>query len=90
MPNPPRKMKLSPGPGQPAKDVESVEVRNSAEPWTQIDLADGSTIKLRSVVSEVWRVTGEYDAEGNPIYIVKHQTIMNVTPAELLTKKGVH
>ncbi len=90
MANQPRRSKISPGPGQLPKDAEFVDVLTATEPWTQIDLADGSIIKLKPVVAEIWRVIGEYDGEGNPVYLVKTQNVMSVIASEDLKRKGLH
>lgn len=38
-------------------------------------LEDGSVIKIRPAVTGVVRVDGQYDPEGNPIYVVKTMVV---------------
>lgn len=64
--------------GQPPKDAELIEVTKADEKWGTYDLDDGTQIKLRNAVIEVWRVVGEYDADRNPMYVVKGQSMMAV------------
>lgn len=72
------------GPGGPLKDAEQVEVQQASEQWNQYLLADGSVVRLKTIVTEVWRIIDEFDAEGNPAYIVRSRNVVTVTaPDEL-------
>lgn len=65
------------------REVEAVEVDFDAksEPWATYELSDGSTIKLRTIVSGVARLEGEHDGMGNPVYTVNHNTIIRIVNA---------
>lgn len=58
----------------------------AAEPWTVITAVDGSEIKLRVVVKEVLRLVGEYDGQGDPVYVVNSATVYSVLSAEHLRR----
>jgi len=75
-----------PGPGGELKDAELMEVQRSNEQWSECLLGDGSVIKLKAVVTEIWRIVGEYDNEGNPIYVVKSRNVVTVTSPDELRK----
>ncbi|EAY57587.1 MAG: protein of unknown function [Leptospirillum rubarum] len=64
-----------------------VKVTFSKENWADYTLDDGTTIKLRPIVSDVYRVENEYDMEGNPLYVVKSANMMAVTSPEELKRK---
>ena len=64
-----------------------VEIKESREQWSSVDLADGTTIRLKTVVVEVKRSEEEYDAEGNPAYRVRSQIIFDVRAPDKLRKK---
>ena len=81
-----RKMPL--GPGGPQADMELVEVQSAQESWNQYLLGDGSTVKLKAVVTEIWRVVDQFDGEGNPMYFVKSSNIVTVNAPDELRKKG--
>lgn len=81
-----RKGKVSPGPGQPPKDAELMEVNRSDEKWSVYTLDDGTELRMKTLVTEVWRVIDEFDAEGNPMYIVKAQGAMSVLTPEPLKR----
>lgn len=79
--------KISPGPGQPPRDAESVDVDEAKENWNEYRLADGSTLRLKQVVTEIWRIEGAYDPEGNPMYAIKSAGVMTVNAPPELKKK---
>jgi len=83
---PPTKRKISLGPGGPLKDAELIEVRQSNELWNDYLLSDGTALKMKTVVSEVWRIVGEYDNEGIPIYFVRSTNILNINAPDELRK----
>ena len=61
-----------------------VNVRKSVERWSVVQLEDGTTIRLRSVVTETIR-TDQFDEQGQPVYIVKSMNILTVdAPSSLL------
>lgn len=78
--------KIAVAPGGPNKDGELVEVQQSSEQWNQYLLADGSVIRFKAVVTEVWRIIDEHDSEGNPAYIVRSRNVVTVTAPEELRK----
>jgi len=83
---PPIRRKIPLGPGGPVKEAELIEIRQSNEHWNDYLLGDGSAIKMKTVVTEVWRVIGEYDGEGNPIYFVRSTNVLTVNAPEELRK----
>ncbi len=68
--------------------VEGVEVAFEAtkEPWSEYTLADGSILKLKTVVTEVVRVEGQYDNEGNPTYVVRSGNVLVVSAPDNLRR----
>ena len=63
-----------------------VPVEESTERWTIIKLEDGTTIRMKPVVTDVVRLLGEYDDEGQPVYVVKSAHIMPLTVPIALRK----
>lgn len=66
---------------QPQFTGTPVEAARSDEPTGRVHLEDGSTLRFRTVVTEVLRVEGEWDQSGNPKYAVRHQTLVSVQKA---------
>lgn len=78
--------KVRVGPDGPEKDAERVDIQQANEYWNEYLLADGSIIKLKVVATEVWRVENEYDADGNPVYLVKSQNVLNIISPDQLRR----
>ncbi len=55
-----------------------VPVKESTERWTEIELEDGSIIRLKTTVLSAIRIDGEWDPEGNPMYVLKAGQVMVV------------
>ena len=69
--------------GKPVQGVV-VNVKESVERWTSVQLEDGTKIRLRPVVTETARID-EFDKDGQPVYVLKSATIMTVdAPPNLL------
>lgn len=83
---PPMRRKIVVQPGQPPKEAELIEVQSSQENWNQYLLADGSVLKSKAVLTEVWRVIDEYDQEGNPLYVLKQGAMLSVNSPDELRK----
>ena len=64
-----------------------VAVNEATERWTELKLADGTEIRIKTVVLSVMRVEGHFDQDDNPLYHIKANQIMTASaPPEL--KKG--
>jgi hypothetical protein len=79
--------KVSPGPNMPPVDAERVDVTRSDEKWNEYTLSDGTKLRVKPVVTEVWRVEGNYDADGNPLYLSKTAMVQAVEVPESLKRK---
>ena len=62
------------------KQVEAEDVSFSIvrEDWNTYQLHDGSELRMRLVVSAVFRILGEFDREGNPVYVTKSGNMLTV------------
>ncbi len=61
--------------------------QTGAEYWNEYLVDDGSLLRVKLVATEVLRLDGRYDAEGNPIYILNSANIMTVEAPEELKHK---
>ena len=71
------------------REVDAVEVdfQTRKEDWNEYQLMDGSFVKMKLVVSDIFRVPDEWDNEGNPVYVVKSQNILVARSPDNLKKK---
>ncbi len=65
-----------------------ITFRAGGEHWNEYLADDGTVIKIKMVVTEVLRLDDEYDANGNPIYIVQSANVMVVDAPENLHRGG--
>lgn len=86
MPDIRRRTKV-PGPNGQLIDAEQIDVTDSKEPWSEYHLDDGSTLKIKQVLLEVWRLVDQYDPDGNPVYFIKGSPVMNVIAPQIMKKK---
>ncbi len=56
-------------------DAVDVPIIQPEEHWSQYKLEDGTTLRVKFVVGSIIRVSGQYDAEGNPVYMLKGNVI---------------
>ena len=84
----PRRCKVPAGPNQQPKDAVSVDVTDSKEPWSEYSLSDGTLLKIKLVLTEVWKIDNEYDADGNPAYVCKLSNVTNAIAPEALKRKS--
>lgn len=64
-----------------------IDIVESIDRFSEVKLADGTTLKTKMVALEVVRLDNQWDAEGNPVYHLKSQNIV-VADTPLHLKKG--
>jgi hypothetical protein len=66
------------------QSVSEIEVLEATERWSVYRLADGTTLRLKSVVIAVFREDGHHTPDGEPVYNMKSALVTDVrAPAEL-------
>ena len=62
------------------RDVEAVpvDVSQANELWNEYLLEDGTVLKMKLILKKVLRVSGEFDAEGNPVYVMQSTNVSAV------------
>jgi len=68
-------------------DATEVDFQTRREDWNEYQLVDGSIIKMKLVVSEIFRIEGVYDDEGNPTYYIKSANVPFVKSPDALKRK---
>jgi hypothetical protein len=81
-----RKIKI----GEHEVMAEEVEFEvPEGEKWNKYILHDGTELKLKAIVAEIFRVEGQYAPNGDPMYSVNASIIVNSNSPEQLKKKVV-
>jgi hypothetical protein len=84
-----RKVKLNLG--AQVVEAEKMDFKTLEEPWSLYRLEDGTTIKLKLVISDVFKLPGTDPVTGMPQIIVRSSNVMSVEPPESsLSKHEVH
>ena len=77
-----------PGPnGQQLHGID-MEIEESSDKWSEMKLHDGTRLRVKTVVTQVIRLDGMWDPEGNPAYFVKSSPVVTVLSAPDFLKKG--
>jgi hypothetical protein len=77
-----------PGPdGRPLQGID-MEIEESSDKWSEMKLHDGTRLRIKTVVTQVIRIDGVWDPEGNPAYIVKTSPVISILSAPDFLKRG--
>ena len=68
-----------PGPNGDLIDVTEVGFRSSGEYWNEYLLDDNTVARLKPVVTHVYRVDGQSDHLGQPIYRIESQNVISIS-----------
>ena len=77
-------------PGDPAQTADAfvIPIAETHERYSAITLDDGTVIRTKMTPLEVCRVVDRWDAEGNPVYVVKSQNLVVVDSVPEALRKG--
>src|SRR5580700_3672911 len=59
----------------PKGKSEPVDIVSSKDGWSEYTLADGTVVRTKAAVLDVKIAIGQYNPEGDPIYIVQAAVI---------------
>ena len=66
---------------------ESMAFNAREEPWTVLRVEDGSVIKLKPVVSDIFRLPGKDPVTGLPQYMIRSSNVVSVEPPDVPLSK---
>ncbi len=69
-------------------DAETVEAVNASECWNEYNLEDGTSLRVKLVLTAIYRIIGQFDAVGNPAYLVLTQNVTSVNASKVKTEIG--
>ena len=81
-----RKRKLNIG----GREVEVTEVgfRSSGENWNEYITDDGTVLRVKLVVTDIYRLDGQYDQHGNPVHFVQSTNVLSVSAPDDKRKRN--
>ena len=74
--------------GSEQLDATEIGFRSSGENWNEYLADDGSVIRMKLVVTEILRLDGRYDDDGNPQYFIKSTNVVAVSTPEHLRREN--
>ena len=69
-------------------EATPVEINQTSERWNEYFLEDGSILKMKLILKKVFKIDGEYDNEGNPIYVMQSTNVSSISAPKHLRKPG--
>ncbi len=66
---------------------EEIEFETERESWNTYLLADGTKVKLKAVAATIIRFDGEYQPNGDPVYLVNASNIVATDVPDNLKRK---
>jgi len=63
--------------GRTLEGVE-VQIKDSKENWSEIQLEDGTILRFKTIPTGAIRIDKEFDPMGNPLYFLKSTIVTNV------------
>ena len=70
------------------QNTTEIEILEAKERWSEYQLADGTTLRLRPVMIAVFRDDGQYTPDGDPVYNMKSTLITDVRRSNQAAKPG--
>jgi S-adenosylhomocysteine hydrolase len=71
----------------PTGRMEPRDIVGSKEGWSEYTLDDGSILRGKVVILEAKRAVGQFNAEGDPVYLMQ-MTMVNQVKAPDNLRKG--
>ena len=76
--------------GGEAVEAEKMDFKPIDENWSLYRLEDGTVVKLRLIVSEIFKLPGADPLTGMPQFLAKSSNVMAVEPPTSSITRGVH
>src|SRR5271166_6304462 len=72
----------------PKGPTEPVDIISSKDGWSEFTLADGTVVRAKAAVLDVKKMIGQYNADGEPIYVLQMTMVNQTRVPDNLKKKG--
>ncbi len=69
-------------------DGTILSFQSAGEHWNEYLVDDGTVVRVKLVATEIVRLDGQYDVEGNPVYLLNSTNVMTVSAPDDLKRKG--
>jgi hypothetical protein len=72
----------------PKGPTEPVDIVSSKDGWSEFTLTDGTVIRAKAAVLDVKKMVGQYNADGEPVYVLQMTMVNQMRVPDSLKKKG--
>jgi hypothetical protein len=72
-----------------AVEATELDFKSKADPWTVLDLEDGTTLRIRPDVDKMYRLSKFNPATGEPIYYFTSNNLVRTNVPLKLRQRGV-
>jgi len=72
----------------PKGPTESVDIVSSKDGWSEYTLEDGTVIRGKAALLDVKKMVGQYNTEGEPVYVLQLTIVNQARVPDKLKKKG--
>ena len=69
-------------------EAEPVGFRTSGEHFNEYLLDDGTVLRIKLILTAVWKVKEAYDSLRNPLYVLEHQEVVAVVASDDVREGG--
>ena len=63
-------------------DATELGFRATGEHWSEYLLDDGTVARLKLVATNVYRLDGQRDAKGQPVYVIESTNVVSISAVE--------
>ena len=69
--------------------VEATEIghRSSGEHWNEHLLDDGTVVRVKLIVTNIYRVDDGYNDKGEPVYMIESNNVVSISVPQELKKQ---
>jgi hypothetical protein len=72
----------------PKGPTEPVDIVSSKDGWSEFTLTDGTVIRAKAAILDVKKMVGQYNADGEPVYMLQMTMVNQMRVPDNLKKKG--
>ena len=68
-------------------DATEIGHRSSGEHWNEHLLDDGTVVRVKLIVTNIYRVDDEYNDKGEPVYMIESNNVVSISVPQELKKQ---
>lgn len=66
--------------GDKTVDAEKIDFKTSSEPWSSYILADGTVVRVKLIVTDIFRLPDRDPVTNLPQYVIKSSNVAAIEP----------